>query len=106
MKRVMVRYRVKPDQVEANETLVRAVFDELHRERPGGFGYATFKLDDGVSFVHIVDESDEDDGVTHRREGVRAVPRGDPRPLRRAAGRDRDARGRLVPVVRPLSLRV
>ena len=61
MKRVMVRYRVKPDQVEANETLVRAVFDELHRERPGGFGYATFKLDDGVSFVHIVDESDEDD---------------------------------------------
>ena len=61
MKRVMVRYRIKPDQVEANETLVRAVFDELHRERPGGFGYATFKLDDGVSFVHIVDESDEDD---------------------------------------------
>jgi quinol monooxygenase YgiN len=60
VKRVMVRYRVKPDQVEANETLVRAVFEELERERPGGFGYATFKLDDGVSFVHIVDESDDD----------------------------------------------
>jgi hypothetical protein len=27
--------------VEANEALVRAVFEELHRERPGGFGYAT-----------------------------------------------------------------
>ena len=63
VKRVMVRYRVKPDQVEANEALVRAVFDELHRERPGGFGYATFKLDDGVSFVHIVDESDDDEGI-------------------------------------------
>ena len=59
MKRVMVRYKVKPDQVETNEALVRAVFDELHHERPGGFGYATFKLDDGVSFVHIVDESDD-----------------------------------------------
>ncbi len=60
MKRVMVRYKVKPDEVETNEALVRAVFEELHRERPGGFGYATFKLDDGVSFVHIVEESDGD----------------------------------------------
>jgi hypothetical protein len=61
MKRVMVRYQVKPDQVEANEALVRAVFEELERERPEGFGYATFKLDDGVSFVHIVDERGGDD---------------------------------------------
>ena len=60
MKRVMVRYRVKPDQVETNEALVRAVFDELHRERPAGFGYATFKLDDGVSFVHIASVESED----------------------------------------------
>jgi hypothetical protein len=56
MKRVMVRYKVKPDQVAANEDLVRAVFDELHRERPEGFDYTTFKLDDGVTFVHIVTE--------------------------------------------------
>jgi hypothetical protein len=61
VKRVMVRYRVKPDQVETNEALVRAVFDELHRERPAGFGYATFKLDDGVSFVHIVNETEDDE---------------------------------------------
>ena len=59
MKRVMVRYRVKPDQVAANEALVRAVFDELQQAKPAGFGYATFKLDDGVSFVHIVDENDD-----------------------------------------------
>ena len=59
MKRVMVRYKVKPDQVETNEALVRAVFEELHNEQPAGFGYATFKLDDGVSFVHIVNEGDE-----------------------------------------------
>jgi hypothetical protein len=58
MKRVMVRYRLKPDQVETNEALVRAVFNELHSEQPAGFGYATFKLDDGVSFVHVVVEDD------------------------------------------------
>jgi hypothetical protein len=60
MKRVMVRYKLKPDQVETNEALVRAVFDELHAESPAGFGYATFKLDDGVSFVHIVAEEDDE----------------------------------------------
>ena len=31
---------------------------------PGGFGYATFKLDDGVSFVHIVDESGDGRGIS------------------------------------------
>jgi hypothetical protein len=57
MSRVIVRYRVKPDQVERNEELVRAVYEELHRADPSGFRYATFKLEDGVSFVHIA-ESD------------------------------------------------
>jgi hypothetical protein len=52
-RRVMVRYRVKPDQVERNEELVRAVYAELHEAAPAGFSYATFKLEDGVSFVHI-----------------------------------------------------
>jgi hypothetical protein len=49
----MVRYRVKADQVAANEALVRAVYEELRQAQPSGFRYATFKLDDGVSFVHI-----------------------------------------------------
>lgn len=31
MKRVIVRYTVKPDQAAKNEELVRAVYDELHR---------------------------------------------------------------------------
>ena len=53
MRRVMVRYRVKPDQVERNEELVRAVYEELAQTRPPGLRYATFKLEDGVSFVHI-----------------------------------------------------
>ena len=53
MRRVIVRYTVKPHQVEANEELVRAVYEELGRTAPAGLRYATFKLEDGVSFVHV-----------------------------------------------------
>ena len=53
MRTVLVRYRVKPDRVAENEELVRAVYAELAETRPAGFRYATFKLDDGVSFVHL-----------------------------------------------------
>jgi hypothetical protein len=53
MKRVMVRYRVKPEHVAENEALVRDVYDELARKQPDGLQYGTFKLDDGVSFVHL-----------------------------------------------------
>jgi hypothetical protein len=53
MKHVIVRYKVKPHQVERNEELVRAVYEELAQIKPSGFRYATYKLDDGVSFVHV-----------------------------------------------------
>jgi quinol monooxygenase YgiN len=53
MKHVMVRYKVKPERVEENEELVRAVYDEIRRTEPTGLRYATFKLDDAVSFVHL-----------------------------------------------------
>ena len=70
MRQVMVRYRVKPAHVAENEELVRAVYDELHRTQPGGLRYATFRLDDGVSFVHIAFEHDADDG----RRPLTALP--------------------------------
>jgi hypothetical protein len=60
MRRVMVRYTVRPDQAEANEALVREVYDELDRTRPEGLRYATFRLDDGVSFVHVASVETED----------------------------------------------
>jgi quinol monooxygenase YgiN len=53
MSTIMVRYKVKPERAEENEQLVRAVYEELARTAPAGLRYATFKLDDGVSFVHI-----------------------------------------------------
>ena len=54
----MVRYRVKPELVEQNEELVRGVYDELRRLAPPGLRYATFRLDDGVTFVHLYMEED------------------------------------------------
>jgi len=53
MKTVMVRYRTKEGQAAANEALVRAVFDELRERAPGGIRYASYRLVDGATFVHI-----------------------------------------------------
>ena len=53
MHQVIARYKVKPDRAEENLELVRAVYDELERTKPAGLRYATFLLDDGVSFVHL-----------------------------------------------------
>ena len=59
MKRVVVRYKVKTDRVEEHEALIRAVFAELASVRPAGLAYHALKLEDGVSFVHVVTEHDD-----------------------------------------------
>jgi len=53
MKTIMVRYRTSPAAADANETLVHAVFDELRSCAPVGLRYASYRLADGVTFVHI-----------------------------------------------------
>ena len=55
----MIHYKVRPDRTDENEALVRAVYEQLNRERPQGLHYATFRLPDGVSFMHIVFETDQ-----------------------------------------------
>ena len=60
MKRVLVRYKVKADHAAENEALVKKVFEELAQTTPGGIRYATFKLDDGVSFVHVASIETQD----------------------------------------------
>lgn len=60
MRRVMVRYQVKADQAEDNQRLIAAVFAQLEAERPAGVRYASFKLDDGVSFVHLASIETDD----------------------------------------------
>jgi hypothetical protein len=53
MKTVMVRYKVKPDRVAENEALITKVFEQLKTEAPDKLRYQTYKLDDGLSFMHI-----------------------------------------------------
>jgi hypothetical protein len=53
MNYVIVRYKVKPDRAAENVELVSAVYVELERAKPAGLRYATFQLDDGVTFVHV-----------------------------------------------------
>ena len=53
MSAVIVRYRVKAGRSEENAELVRAVYAELAEQAPPGFRYATFQLEDGVTFVHV-----------------------------------------------------
>jgi hypothetical protein len=48
----VVRYRTKPGH--ENAKLVEEVFAELAADDPGGLRYVTFRVQDGVSFVHIV----------------------------------------------------
>jgi hypothetical protein len=67
MKRVMVRYKVKADRAAENELYVRSVFEQLQRDRPPGLRYATFKLADGVSFVHIASHEAADGGDPLRK---------------------------------------
>ncbi len=50
---VMVTYTVKEDRVEENEALVRAVYEELASIGDAGIHYATFRKDDGRTFVHV-----------------------------------------------------
>jgi hypothetical protein len=64
MRRVIVRYKVKPGQSERNEELVRAVYEELHLVEPDGLRYATFRLEDGVSFVHVAESDAVDSPLT------------------------------------------
>ena len=72
MRRVMVRYRVKPDRVTENEELVRGVYTELAAVAAPAFHYATFLLDDGVTFVHIA----VGDGPFSRLAAFRAFQQG------------------------------
>ena len=56
MPNVVVRYKTKPDRADENQALVEEVFTELDAMGDTGFSYMSVRLEDGVSFVHIVIE--------------------------------------------------
>ncbi|HEA69578.1 MAG TPA: hypothetical protein ENI07_22615 [Desulfobacterales bacterium] len=61
MKIVMVRYKVKADRAKENADYIKKVFEELKQTNPAGLRYASFRLEDGVSFVHFA-SIETDDG--------------------------------------------
>ena len=63
---VMVRYKTKPDRAGENAQYIEKVFAELRQTSPAGLRYASFKLSDGVSFVHIaaIDTADGSNPLT------------------------------------------
>jgi hypothetical protein len=58
MTATVVRYQVKPDRADENQQLIEAVFADLDTREPDGFTYKVFRLEDGVSFIHVVIEHD------------------------------------------------
>lgn len=56
----VIRYRTRPERADENQMLIEKVFAELSEQAPEGLRDASFRLDDGVTFVHVVEEADED----------------------------------------------
>ncbi len=61
MTTTVVRYEAKPDRADENQQLIEAVFAELEERAPEGFTYKVFRLEDGVSFIHVAIEHDVDE---------------------------------------------
>jgi hypothetical protein len=55
---VMIRCKIKPDEVEHVLELLHAVYEEMASAQPDGLRYATFQLEDEVTFVSFVDLTD------------------------------------------------
>jgi hypothetical protein len=69
MKSAVIRYRTKPEAADENQRLIENVFAELAQKQPEGLRYSTFRLDDGITFVHVVtDEGDTLPGLSAFQE--------------------------------------
>jgi hypothetical protein len=69
MKTTVVRYQAKPERAAENQHLIEAVFADLEEREPDGFTYNVFRLEDGVSFIHVVIEHDVEEP-----DSLQAVP--------------------------------
>jgi hypothetical protein len=52
MKRILVRYKAKPEEALANQRLIEKVFAELRARSPQGVRYLALRLADGT-FLHF-----------------------------------------------------
>ena len=55
---VMIRYKLKPDQVALYLEGLRAIYEEFESAQPGWLRQATFQLEDKVSFVIFTELDD------------------------------------------------
>lgn len=55
MSSAVVRYQTKPEAADENQRLIEKVFAELATAAPDGLRYNSFRLADGVTFVHVAD---------------------------------------------------
>jgi hypothetical protein len=62
MSSTVVRYKTKPERADENQALIEAVFAELAELAPAGLTYESYRLDDGVSFLHVASIETDDGG--------------------------------------------
>ena len=76
----LIRYKTKPEFADENQRLVEKVYEELRALDPGGVHYATLRLADGLTFLHLF-TTDTDDGaktlgnITAFKEFQKDLPR-------------------------------
>jgi hypothetical protein len=56
----VIRYKTRPETADENQRLIENVYTELTARDPGGMRYATLRLEDRVTFIHIF-MTDSDD---------------------------------------------
>jgi hypothetical protein len=69
MSTTVVRYQAKPERADENQRLIEQVFAQLDERQLEGFTYKVFRLDDGVSFIHVVIEHE-----TEHPDSLQALP--------------------------------
>lgn len=53
MRTIMVRYKTQAAYADANQAAIEGVFEALRASAPDGIRYASYRLPDGASFLHI-----------------------------------------------------
>jgi len=74
MKRIVVRYKTKPEQASENARLIEQVFRELRAKAPDGVRYLALRLADGT-FVHFV-EADDGPSLIPQLEAFQSFQKG------------------------------
>ena len=73
---VMIRCKVRPDEAEASLESFREVYEEMRSVQPKGLRYATFQLEDKVTFLSFAEmEGPEVLRQLEAFQRLRATPR-------------------------------